>query len=259
MFSRHEIKIRFAPLKTDTAAAVTGWAMFNLADIHRDDGVCLKYIEQLKSVLPCSFEELVGHARRLCPELAALKSLKDVTPTDKGGFGKKVECYIFGRHPNSDSAPDLALRDVKATVFKKLQCGGFNAKERVTLTNCTDYEHIKAHAALEDTKYYTKIRRGVLVVFADECVRVIEPYDIEQLPGSMREVLKTDYQQIRTCVSSGALTQKGQEYLHIHPHGCKGSVTRAFGFKPKFVTHLVAALTLRVVKTRGRKIHYLVF
>lgn len=232
--------------------------MFNLADIHRDDEILLAYITQLKTALPCSFEELVRHAQRLCPELAAVKSLKEVKPTDKGGFGKKVECYIFGRHPNSDSAPDLALRDIKATVFKRLTCGGFNAKERLTLTNCNDYDHIKAHAALEDTKYYTKIRRGVLVVFADERVRVVEPYDIEQLPGSMRETLKTDYRHIRTCVSNAAITQKGQQYLHIHPHGCKGSDTRAFGFTPRFVTQLVSVLTSRLLRTRGRSI-YLVF
>jgi len=232
--------------------------MFKLTDIHQEDDVLLKYIEQLKTALPCSFEALVHHAQSLCPDLSTLVSLKDVKPTDKGGFGKKVECYIFGRLPNNDSAPDMALRDIKATVFKKLKRGGFNAKERLTLTNCTDYEIVKTCAAIKDTKYYAKIRRGVLVVFADECVRVIEAYDIEQLPTPIQDILKEDYQKIRTCVMNDAISQKGQTYLHIHPHGCKGSNTRAFGFTPKLVTQLVGILTGRPMQSKGRS-EYLIF
>jgi hypothetical protein len=230
--------------------------MFKLTDIHQQDDVLLMYLAELKKVLPCTFEELVQHAQSLCPELTM--TLKDVKPTDKGGFGKRVECSLFGRPPNNDSAPDLALRDIKANMFKKLTHGGFNAKERLTLTNCTDYETVKASANLEDTKYYAKIRRGLLVVLADDKVRVIEPYDIEQLPDTVQQVLKEDYQKIRTCLANETISQKGQTYLHIHPHGCKGSHTRAFGFTPKFVTHLVSILTSRSLETKGRST-YLVF
>jgi hypothetical protein len=111
---------------------------------------------------------------------------------------------------------------------------------------------------LEDTKYYVKIRRGVLVVFADDRVRVLEAYDIEELPDSMRAVLKDDYEKIRTCVLNDAISQKGQTYLHIHPHGCKGSDTRAFGFTPKFVTQLVAIRTGTPIQSKGRS-EYLIF
>jgi hypothetical protein len=50
-----------------------------------------------------------------------------------------------------------------------------------------------------------------------------------------------DYSKIRQCVLDKKVSQKGQQYLHIHTHGAgHGSGNRAFGFTSKFITRVVA-------------------
>ena len=52
--------------------------------------------------------------------------------------------------------------------------------------------------------------------------------------------IDADYSNIRERIENQTVSQKGQKYLHIHPHGSKGSHTRALGFTNKFLTILVA-------------------
>ena len=167
--------------------------------------------------------------------------------------------FLFGNLPNCDSKPDLSFGDIKTTHLKSLKHGGYNAKERLTITNCgttADYDSFNSIVTCEElnkSPYYTKIQKGLLCSFLHEGgkshtweeietrqVLTIFPYDIAALPTEMRDILQEDYEKIRTRVLEKTVSQKGQRYLHIHPHGCKGGNTRALGFTNHFVTRLIA-------------------
>jgi hypothetical protein len=243
---------------------------FTLNLIHTHPPTALKYIEQLQTVHPCTFQVQINHAHELCPELKSFceANQQKLVGTDKGSVGKLVEFFLFGRLPNNDRAPDLTLGDIKATHIKKV--GSFyNAKERLTLTNVgstthpTTLQHI-VESTLQENKCYPKVRNGVLAVFErnktrptmeeifEEKLVALFHYDLESLPAETRTVVEEDYGRIATCVRDNAVSQKGQQYLHIHPHGSKGSKTRAFGFTNKFVTTLICHYTSRPLIKKGR-------
>ena len=79
------------------------------------------------------------------------------------------------------------------------------------------------------------------------------PYDISELDETIRSQIAIDFSDIQQKTRDGAVSQKGQKYLHIHPHGSKNSTTRAFGFTNKFITELVGIdrkpLTRKGVRT----------
>jgi hypothetical protein len=80
-------------------------------------------------------------------------------------------------------------------------------------------------------------------------------YDLDELFGKhleVAEVFQEDYIKIKTCVLEKNVSQSGQKYLHIHPHGCKHGVTRAFGFTNKFLTKLVSIYLNVPLITKGR-------
>jgi len=244
---------------------------FSHADILTMPAVTAQFINRLGSALPCKLSALVARAHMLCPELKNFcNGDLGLSGRDKGSVGKLVEYYIFGRLPNNDSSADTAFGDCKATHVKK--CGdGFNAKERLTLTNCGstgDYstlQHIVEAEALASNRCYSKIQTGILTVLEhtegvnsepmDKNVLCLFRYDITELPPGLREVVDEDYEKIRTCVKTGAVSQKGQTYLHICPHGSgHGSSTRAFAFTNKFVTQLIAHYTGWSIVTAGRSL-----
>ena len=65
-------------------------------------------------------------------------------------------------------------------------------------------------------------------------------YDMAKFQDKWVDQIHADYSNIRQRIANLTVSQKGQKYLHIHPHGCKGSHTRALGFTNKFLTMLVA-------------------
>lgn len=247
---------------------------FRHADILNIPAVTAEFIKELSSALPCTLGTLVARAHMLCPELKEFcnKGL-GLGARDKGSVGKHVEYYIFGRLPNNDSSADTAFGDCKATHVKKFG-DGFNAKERLTLTNCGstgDYstlQHIVDADSLSANRCYSKIRTGILTVLEhsetacaanvmDKKVLCLFRYDITELPVGLRDVVAEDYEKIRTCVKAGAVSQKGQTYLHIHPHGAgHGSSTRAFGFTNKFVTQLIGFYTGWPLFETGRSLYF---
>jgi hypothetical protein len=211
-----------------------------------------EYIKHLQSVLPCSLETLIEHTSPKVKEYCKTNADKfhDLKARDKGGIGKKVEFYIFGRLPNNDRNPDTDWGDIKTTHIKKCR-DGYCAKERLTLTNCgnTEKPETLQHLLgdLRQNKLYLKIRTGILLVLYGDEIRYILRYDIEEM--GIESVLE-DYAKIQNCVQANKVSQAGQKYLHIHPHGCKKSKTRALGFTNKFVTRLIAyycGLELRTV------------
>ena len=239
--------------------------VFTHVNILESHDVAAAFIKALNTVLPCSLSKLIEHAHVLCPEIKTFCSENELflAKRDKGSAGKMVEFYIFGKLPNNDTSADTVFGDSKATHVKKCE-SGINAKERLTLTNCGstgDYatlEHILEAATLDQNRCYPKIRTGILTVLEHgQAVSILEEkvlflfrYDITELGPDLRSVLASDYEKIRTCVQQKTVSQKGQIYLHIHPHGSKQSKTRALGFTSKFVTTLIGYycnLTLRQV------------
>jgi hypothetical protein len=223
---------------------------------------------ELRSVFPCSFKALIQYTHAQNPHLKAFcdSHLLSLKARDKGNVGKLVEFYIYGRLPNNESTPDTPEGDIKATHIKRTR-HGWCAKERLTLTNCGSTADPKTLQHLlvdmKDTRLYPKLRRGIVFVFEhpttdipveDETVVGMFQYDLETLPEDMQTVLKEDYAKIQECIRSGEVSQKGQRYLHIHPHGSKGSKTRALGFTNKFLTTMFCHYTNRDMKVVGRSL-----
>jgi hypothetical protein len=243
--------------------------------ILQNAAVTAAYINELSGVLPLSLGKLITKAHELCPEIKAFCDSNIMSARmakDKGLTGKKVEFFVFGRLPNNESNADTTFGDIKATHIKKFRKLGYNAKERLTLTNCGstgDYatlQHILDSPTLRSSSRYCKIQTGILCVLEqpttdvtdlDEIVRYLFRYDITELPVELQNVLETDYQKIRKCVQDRAVSQAGQTYLHIHPHGAgHGSTTRAFGFTNKFVTALIGHYGKLPLVTRGRSLYF---
>ena len=68
-------------------------------------------------------------------------------------------------------------------------------------------------------------------------------YNLDDVFSQNPEITSTfqdDFNKIKKCIVEKNVTQAGQQYLHIHKHGCKNGVTRAFGFTNKFLTRLVS-------------------
>jgi hypothetical protein len=244
--------------------------MFTRIAIHTSSAEAQRFILEVSKVLPATFRELRTKAWELCPELKTYceANQQKLVGNDKGSAGKLVEFYIFGKTPNCDSTPDLTLGDIKATHVKAIG-DSFNAKERLTLTNVGstgNYDtlnHILDSEILKESKSYSKVRNGIMAVLVrnksrptmeevlDEKVVALFSYDLENLPQEMQDIVNDDYAKIRNCVKEKAVSQKGQQYLHIHPHGSKGSKTRALGFTNKFVTTLICHSTGRKLVKKG--------
>jgi hypothetical protein len=195
---------------------------------------------------------------------------------DKGLLGKMIEFLIFGNLPNSNSCPDLEYADIKVTHFKKIKGMNdsktyLNAKERLTLTNisgknpCSEenISYFTEKVKLEDTKYYTKIRKGIIIIaehepsckyntiddYYNKKILGIILYDLDELSEEDKYIITDDYNKIRNCIITGDVSQKGQQYLHVHKHGSKNSHNRAFGFTNKFLTKLISQyLQLPLIK-----------
>jgi hypothetical protein len=248
--------------------------LYCLNDIHTNAEVAKDYIEILASYLPCRLEELFQKAQTHCPELGPFcqKNACKVGTRDKGSAGKLVEFHVFGRLPNSESTPDIFLGDIKCTHVKSI-ADGYNAKERLTLTNVgatSDYANLQhiLDFDLEANPRWEKVRQGILVVMKHEegkwttqekvlkeTVMGFFHYDITS-KEEWKKVIQTDYEKIRDCVRAKAASQRGQEYLHIHPHGSKNSSTRAFGFTNKFVTRLICHYTDKKMVESGKSLYF---
>lgn len=251
---------------------------FSLKAIQQTESACINFLSKLP--LGRTLKEVITVAHELSPELKSYvetneKTFKSKKSRDKGQVGKIVEFYIFGQLPNCDPNPDLGWgADIKATHFKMNKAGHYNAKERVTITNCGSTGKpetllpVANAVSLETCKYYHKIQKGVMFVFKHTSGKYLDietnlsktllcafPYDISELNSEIREQLNVDFRDIQQKIKAGEVSQRGQKFLHIHPHGSKNSTTRAFGFTNKFVTELVSIKTGKPLTTKGRSLY----
>jgi len=236
----------------------------------------------IKSKGECNLDCLIKYIHASCPELKEFcdtnqHKFKITSVKDKGLIGKFVEFYLFGNLPNNDSCPDMNYGDIKTTHFKnigKKESKAFNAKERLTLTNFgdpskqTNIDKISDKNSLQETHYYDKIKCGIILIFQHDSATFenIDDYYNKKIIGIVRydldlifvnhpdiaNVFQDDFIKIKTCVVEKNVSQSGQKYLHIHPHGCKDGTTRAFGFTNKFLTRLVSIYLKLPLITKGR-------
>lgn len=239
----------------------------NIEAIKTNLALFVRYISALNAFLSNSpnVRDVINFARTQADGLPSDSQIdmqfSSYSNRDKGNLGKLIEYAMFAQVPNSDAAPDLPglNMDIKVTKLKTLKNKNFNAKERLTITNVGNPtrdnfgKNILENTDLTKTQYYSKIRKGLLIVvdngsmtkyktFDDVMnmrVMYFLNYDIEELPDEFSSQITKDYNSIRTCIESGNITQKGQKTIHIHPHGSKGSKTRAIGFTNKFVTTML--------------------
>lgn len=224
---------------------------------------------------------LINVVHYICPELKNYcdenkDKFKITSVKDKGLLGKIIEFYLFGNLPNSNSCPDTPYGDIKATHFKQCKANNraFNAKERLTLTNFGDPNKeqnitlISDKNSIQETKFYEKIRTGIILVLQhdDELYDTLESvynkkivaivhYNLDEIfeqNEDVRNVFQEDFDKIKKCIIEKNVTQSGQKYLHIHKHGCKDGITRAFGFTNKFLTKLVSIKLGIPITTNGR-------
>lgn len=235
---------------------------FTLSDIQKNKEQTLKYLKLLSKNVPLS--EVIKEAHNLCPELERFceennKSFKCNKDKDKGSLGKLVEYYIFGQLPNNNSNPDLDWVDIKATNFKyKSKQDAFNAKERLTITNCGSKNNYDSFNVITDSDnlkecpLYKKLSNGLLFVFEFKKGRYnnintnlskkllcIIHYDLSKLDEEIQNILEEDFQDIKNRIINKDIHQ-AQKYLHICKHGGKKCKTYALAFTNKFLTKLVA-------------------
>jgi hypothetical protein len=212
--------------------------------------------------------------KKYCEENADKFNVTSVK--DKGLIGKIVEFYLFGNLPNSYSCPDTPYGDIKTTHFKscKVSNTAYNAKERLTLTNFGDPNKeqnialISDKHSIQETKFYEKMRTGIILVLKhdnevydsidsiyNKKILSVVRYDLDEIfekYGDVKDVFQSDFDKIRKCIVEKQVTQSGQQYLHIHKHGCKNGLTRAFGFTNRFLTKLVSLYVGIPITTKGK-------
>ena len=224
---------------------------------------------------------LIHQVHSACPQLKQychdnMDKFNVTSVKDKGLIGKIVEFYLFGNLPNSHSCPDTPYGDIKTTHFKscKASSTAVNAKERLTLTNFGDPEKqqnidlISDKHSIQETKFYEKIRTGIILVmkhdsevydsiesiYNKKIISVIR-YDLDEIfehHVDVKDIFQSDFDKIKKCIVEKQVTQSGQQYLHIHKHGCKNGVTRAFGFTNRFLTKLVSLYIDIPITTKGK-------
>lgn len=254
---------------------------FSLRDIHKNEKILERYVRSINKLCPASLGFITDYAHASCPDLnkiyhadsshfLALNSKN----TDKGANGKYVEFSLFGNAPNSYSRPDLLCGyNVKTTHFKRIS-NMYNAKERLTITNCgtknnyNSFKNINDNELIMDCKHYNKMQKGVVFVFLHEDQSEwIEPidrlrnktllmaflYDLAKLPDDEKSVLNSDYAVIRNCIAKQAISQQNQQYLHIHKHGTKKNPDAcALGFTHRFLTKLAGIFADKTFIIKGR-------
>jgi hypothetical protein len=239
-------------------------------------------LKQIKSTGYSTISSVIEEVHSICPELKEFcnenkEKFRVTTVKDKGLVGKIIEFYLFGNLPNNDSRPDTPYGDIKATHFKpyKTNKRAFHAKERLTLTNFgnpSDEKNIKCISdkqSICETKYYEKMKNGIILVlqydksviydtigsiYGKKIIAILR-YDLDELfvtHMDIQSIFQKDFDMIKTCILEKNVTQCGQTYLHIHKHGSKGALTRAFGFTNKFLTKLVSIHLHIPITVKGR-------
>lgn len=211
-----------------------------------------------------SVSSLLAFAKRLTGKSLAEVSLvpKDIaTSQSKGDLGSLVEAFYFLQPPSSSREPDFpeAGLELKTTGVVRDAKLGYKAKERLVLT-MINYEEIVTED-WETSALYRKCRLILVLFYLYEKDRpvvdrrfVIDPmlYCLEKDMSAIRRDWETIKQKVVLGkaheLSEGdtfflAASRKGpgglKETLRVQPFSSVGAKSRAFSFKPKFMTALL--------------------
>lgn len=241
---------------------------YNIHEVCRCENLLNRYLKDLNNCIKdgsVTIKDTINYARSICGNLPSYEDITllntDKFINDKGITGKILEYALFGQKPNCDSSPDLINlnTDIKSCSFKSIK-NGKNAKERLTLTNCGNtnnyetFENIIQNENFTDSKYYLKCKKFILFIrdyekkvfetfdeILNQKMCIIIDFNIDNLPIEMKNIINDDYKSIRNRIINKDVSQAGQKYLHIHPHGAgHGSGNRALGYTSKFITQIVA-------------------
>lgn len=253
--------------------------IFTLNDIKTNDNKNEEFIKLLNKKKGCTLMELINYAQSICPDLNNY-SINDIpyNERNKGMLGEIIEYMLFGQRPNSSSNPDLPHleTDIKCTNFNFNHNRGYNAKERLTITNFGQENNIASFSSItnnlrfKDTTHYKKLRKGILFAFQYNKINTLESilnrkfigvikYDLEKLPDNFKTVIQNDFDDIKGKILSQPpnFTQSGQKKIHMCKHGNGGGcVTRALAFTQKFVTELFCIFSDNQLLTRGNSIYF---
>ena len=269
------------PANEETTPANEETNTYRLEDIQKNGPISILYIKHLnESIKGKRISETFELARKLCPELPGKEEIQacigNYKARDKGLLGKITELGYFGQKPNSSPGADLSWgADIKTCNFKELRNGHLNSKERLTITNCGKKDDISTFSKItnadsyETCPYYEKMQKGVLAVFKhndgekyitmeqimNKHILALIVYDLSDMNQDVKNQLCTDFNDIKQRIKENNISQAGQKYLHIHPHGSKNSTTRALGFTNKFVTKLVSIYTNYPITEKGKSIY----
>ncbi|MBI29349.1 MAG: hypothetical protein CMI95_05615 [Pelagibacteraceae bacterium] len=178
--------------------------------------------------------------------------------TDKGLHGKLVETLLYGIKNNSKSESDFTgmiqseecIPDLKVTHLLEYvnYPGEYRAKERLTCTNISRYNLANCDNFVNSC-YKNKCSNILLFALEYKSIKSVEELMNIKILHIMHidlyQVYKSYIDEDWTYITNMAkdkkkeLSQKGQKYLHVHPHGSKGSEQRALGLKNKFVTEII--------------------
>jgi len=235
-------------------------------NIHNDENVLNDYINDLNSRKGCTLKELIDYANSINN---GVECQYEQNINDKGKLGKIVEEGLFHNKPNSSPKPDLPCGyDIKATQFKKLQNGCRNAKERLTITNVgtsndyTTFDHLINSEQLEDSDSFKKMNFVLFYFDYNKNTPVMDKLflgaimvNFNEIRPDIKEIIYNDYKDIQYKIRNKCVSQTGQKYLHIHPHGSRFSKTRALGFKNKLVTILFGQFMNIEIQERGNSVY----
>ena len=243
----------------------TSQSPLSLVSIKSDPLYLARYLGELYKSRGKTLGDLIDNAQSIVPELSKYPISKyfEEKSLNKGLLGQIIEYVLFGQERNSSSEADLLKlgRDIKVTQFKIIKKGGYNADNRVTLTNIGNKDNPKSYKPIidnesfKDLEKYKKMQKGILFVLEKKNLEVFDDllnmkflgvvlYDLEdERLGEYTNRIQLDYDDIKSKVikcSSGKPGQSGQKYIHICPHGSQKTKSCAFAFSQKFVTILFA-------------------
>ena len=250
--------------------------IYNIHEVCSCENILNEYINDLNNYIKngsVTIKDTINYAKSICGYLPSYEDITllntDKFNNDKGIIGKILEYALFAQKPNSDSSPDLKNlnTDIKSCAFKSIK-NGKNAKERLTLTNCGNtnnyetFENIIENENFADSKCYLKCKKFILFIrdyekkkfesfdeLLNQKMCIIINFNIDNLPIEMKNIINDDYKSIRYRILNNDVSQAGQKYLHIHPHGAgHGSGNRALGYTSKFITEIVARALSNIYK-----------
>ena len=107
---------------------------------------------------------------------------------------------------------------------------------------CKEYDsfnNILENSLLENTKYYLKIKKGLLFILEDQTNILLNViiYDIEELPNEVQKQIQKDYELIRNLIINKNINSQKQIYLQIGRATQKN--TFVFSFSPKLISFII--------------------